>query len=506
MYRVIDVNTSFGKRVDPDPRFSPGTLAADLDSHRVAAAFTFSRQGPDYDSRAGNDETAALAKKNPCFIPVATVNLKDTPGWEQELNRAVRRKFRALRILPGTNGYSLESASFKALVEALRKVHLPLVVSSLDCMTGWELPERVAAMTAGKGFPLVLLDTFYGNMAEVMHVMRRFRHVYAETNGLATINAVGIMAEAVGYERLLYGSAAPLRPMQKAMNEILVADIPERHKAAILGGNATKLFHIREKDVAGRPGLESLEPVHFAEPVFDVHSHLGYWHLPCRDEDYDPGPMLARMKRLGIVRSVVSSYESMRYDIAAGNRRVMDGIKGHPELQGYVEIDPWHLELSCAEMDRYYSMPNVGGCEVELTHIPCPTGSPQVRALMREVARRGKPILFMAASENDGPIEREIAREHPRLSIIHAHGASPDWCRAVRDTPNLFVEYCFSRPSHHNLREAIDILGPKRILFGSDQTLLCPAAELGLYIDANMSAEERRFVLHGNAERIFGAA
>ena len=285
---------------------------------------------------------------------------------------------------------------------------------------------------------------------------------------------------------------------------MLETSLSDKQKAAILGGNAMRLFGIRESNLQGRPFLESLEPVHFNQPVIDVHSHLGYWHLPCRDEDYDPVPMLERMRRLGITHSMVSSYESMRYDIAAGNRKVMDAIHGHPELHGYVEIDPWHLDLSCAEMDRYYDRPNVAGCEMELTHIPCPTGSPQVRALMREVARRGKPILFMAASANDAAIERELALEHPNLSIIHAHGASPDWCRTVKDAPNLYVEYCYSRPSHHNLREAIDILGPARVVFGSDQTLLSPFGQVGLYRDAIQTDAEAVPILNGNARRIFG--
>ncbi|OGV72333.1 MAG: hypothetical protein A2340_02750 [Lentisphaerae bacterium RIFOXYB12_FULL_60_10] len=504
MYRIIDVHTSFGKRVDNDPRFTAATLGMELDRHRIAAALTFSQQGIAYDPRAGNNETIALTSRDPRFVPLAVINLRDHPGWEQELNRTITAGIRGLRMCPGAHNYPLESATFQRLVALLGRIQIPLLISSLDCMTGWELPERAARLTADAGFPLILLDTYYGNMSEVMEVMRRYPHVYAETDGLATVDAVGIMAETVGADHLLYGSAAPIHPMQKSLNQVLETSLSDKQKAAILGGNAMRLFGIRESNLQGRPFLESLEPVHFNQPVIDVHSHLGYWHLPCRDEDYDPVPMLERMRRLGITHSMVSSYESMRYDIAAGNRKVMDAIHGHPELHGYVEIDPWHLDLSCAEMDRYYDRPNVAGCEMELTHIPCPTGSPQVRALMREVARRGKPILFMAASANDAAIERELALEHPNLSIIHAHGASPDWCRTVKDAPNLYVEYCYSRPSHHNLREAIDILGPARVVFGSDQTLLSPFGQVGLYRDAVQTDAEAVPILNGNARRIFG--
>jgi predicted TIM-barrel fold metal-dependent hydrolase len=122
---------------------------------------------------------------------------------------------------------------------------------------------------------------------------------------------------------------------------------------------------------------------------------------------------------------------------------------------------------------------------------------------MAEVARRGKPVLLMPDFRATGGMEREIARRHPALSIIHAHGFDADWARAVADAPNVFVEFCTSAPSHRNLRDALDILGPERVLFGSDQTLLAVGGTLGAYLDAALTPAERRLVLHENARRIF---
>jgi len=58
-------------------------------------------------------------------------------------------------------------------------------------------------------------------MSEVMAVMKVFPHVYAETNWLATVDAVEITVEELGADRILYGSSAPMRSMQKALNEVL---------------------------------------------------------------------------------------------------------------------------------------------------------------------------------------------------------------------------------------------------------------------------------------------
>jgi len=351
---------------------------------------------------------------------------------------------------------------------------------------------------------VILTDTSYGNMSEVMAVVEEHTHVYAEVNWLATVDAVSIMADAVGADRLLYGSGGPWRPMQKALNQVPEADLSNEQKAAILGGNAMRLLDISPDRLASRPQLTDFEPKRFREPSIDVHSHLGYWRVPCKDEDYDPSHMLRRMRRYGIEKSIVSSYESMRYDVVAGNRALARAIEGHPQLLGYVELTPHDLALSRAEMDRCYALASMVGCELELTHVACPTGSDKVRALMAQIAKRKRPVLFMPASPGDALAERALARDNPGLAIVHAHGADADWARTVKDVPNLCVEFCSSHPSHHALRDCLDILGPERVLFGTDQTLLGVGGQVGLYLDACLRPDERRLVLHENARRLFG--
>jgi len=501
---IIDVNTSFGKAVDPDPRYSLETLRTELDQHQVACALSFSRRGVAYNYHAGNMETLAAHRQIPWIIPVATLDPRDALGANNtEWKRCAEQGIRAVRFFPEEQGWSLTSAQFERILQNMRGSGACAMFSAWDG-NRWQTPRQIAQISASAGVTVILLDTHYSNIQEVIAVMQKYPHIYAETNLLATVGSVDAMVREVGAGRLLYGSGAPSRPMQKALNEVLEADITGAQKAAILGENAQRLLGIPAQVLVGRPQANDLSPKGFGnQEIVDVHSHLGFWGFCIPVEDYDPAGMLSRMKRFGITRSVLSSYESMRYDLQAGNRAIAAAIQGHPELLGYVEVDPHHLEMSCAEMDRYYAMPNFGGAEIELTHVPCPTGSPKVQALMAEIARRGKPVLFMPHSAADAGAERELGRQNPGLTILHAHAFDRDWAKVVADTPNICVEFCYSRPSHHQLRDAIDILGPERVLFGSDQTLLSVGAAIGHYLDANMTPEERRLVLCDNARRIF---
>ncbi len=500
---VIDVNTTFGKRVDPDPRCSAAALVDEMDRHAVALALSLSWRGAEYDMYTGNDESFQASRTHRQMLPVGTIDPRDGLGWEREIDRCLRNDMRALRLYPEAQQWSVDSQIFRRIVKKLVGSGTCLLLSLSAPGNGPEFCSRVARLTADAGISVVFTDIYYYEVSEVIETMREYAHIYAETNWLATLDAVAIMADAVGVERVLYGSGAPAHPMRKALNQVLETDLPVESKAKILGGNAKALFGIGKRELEGRPQLTDLAPRLSAEHLVDVHAHLGYWRITCRDENYDPTEMLRRMKRYNVTRSVLSSYESMRYDLAAGNREVARAIEGHPELHGYVEVDPYHLELSCQQMDRYYRSKNFAGCEVEATHIPCHTGSECMRKLMREIAKRGRPVLFMPLSAEDAALERELGRQNPDLAIIHAHSFDAEWARVVADTPNIYVEHNQSRPSHHSVRDTIDILGPERVMFGSDHTFLSVGAALGLYLDANLSTDEQRLVLHGNAERVF---
>jgi len=504
---VIDVNTAFGHRTEFDFDLSLNTLCATLDQHQVAGACSFSLKGAHYDPQTGNRESIGAACCHPHLLPVATLDLREYLGWEAELEHCLQQGVRVFRFFPQLQGWSVASRLFQRVLGKLHGTDVCLVFSLAEAsFHGSNAIEEIAMVTAERGLPVILTDINYFNMAETITIMQCYPHLYAETNWLATVGAVEIMAAEVGARRLLFGSAAPLRPLQKALNQVLETKLSAEDKMAILGGNAMRLLQIDPAKLMGRPRLTELAPQKFGEPVIDVHSHLGHWRWPIHPERYNPAPMLGRMQQFGIAYSVLSAYEGMRYDMVEGNRNVAAAIVGHPELLGYVEVNPHQVAASCAEMDHYFQLPNFVGVELELTHTAHPTGSPEVQTLMAEIAKRGKPVLLMPASRDDAAAVRDLARANPTLPIILAHGIDVNWARVIADTPNLYVEFCSSWPNNYDIRACLALLGPERLLFGSDQTLLSVGAAIGLYWDAGLCAHERQLILHDNARRLFGLA
>jgi len=499
---VVDINTSFGSRCEYHYDLSLEELLRSLDVHSVSAAVTYSLRGVHYDPGAGNSETMAAGRAHRHLIPAATLDMRVYLGWEQELDRCLAAGVRLFRFFAGIQAWDTDSVLFRRVLERLRGTGAVLIFSTTEGGSSWGRAQEVAEVTQPYGLPVILTDANYHNLAELISVMQEYPHLYAEASQLALPHATETMVAEVGVSRLLFGSDTPWRPLQKALNEVLETDLSEADKAAILGGNAMRLLYLPETILSGRPQLTDSAPKRYSGPSIDVHSHLGYWRYPVPPEGYDPSQMLARMDKFGIQYTVLSSYDSMRFDLAGGNRGVARAIDGHPRLRGYVEVSPHRIEESCEEMDRYYKLPNFAGAEIELSHTNHPTASLETRRLVAEVAKRGRPVLFKG--RGDAYAERDLARENPDLAIIHAHSMDAHWARVVADMPNIHVEFCTSRPSHHDMRDCLQILGPERLLFGTDQTLLSVGGQVGLYLDAGFGPQEMRLVMYENARRIFG--
>lgn len=499
---IIDVNTSIGKRVDPAARWSVDALLAQLRRHGVARALVYSQGGVEYNPRGGNRETFEASRRYPELLPVATLDARDILAWREELEFCNRAGAVALRFFPEQQGWSILSRCFRRILKGIGGQSNIRFVSLSATAPGWRGMAEAAKMTSDLELPLVLADVNYDTMAEAICILQEYSNAYVETNWLASVDAIRVMVKEVGARKLLYGSAFPVNSMQKSLNQVLEAELPDEDKSAILGDNAAQLLKLQAGPECSTKKM-SMIPRRFDEAAIDVHAHLGYWRYPIPNDDYNPRGMLARMTQYGITSSVVSSYESMRYDVAAGNRKLAAAIAPHRNLLGYVELHPHNIDLSCAEMDKYYQLPQFVGCELELTHIPGSLTQNSVRKLLHAVARRGKPILLKPGNNDTGLAERDIAAEIPDLIIIHAHGFDPVWAEMVKDTPNVLVEFNSSRACPYHIRDALDILGSDRVLFGTDQTLLSVGAAMGLYLDAEMTPLERQKVLRENPRRIF---
>lgn len=274
----------------------------------------------------------------------------------------------------------------------------------------------------------------------------------------------------------------------------------DEERALILHGNAERLFRL---DPPPAP-VEPARVRHYTGKIIDVHAHLhaDSYRFPIRASGL--ATALADCDHYRIETMIASSSVGIFYDMEAGNVEIRALIEDTPRFRGYVVVNANYLERSCAEMDRYYQHPSFVGAKIHCEYSQQPTGGEPMRALFAEIAKRGRPVKI----HNDGPgwqyAIRDLARAHPQLPIIVAHGGPRGTGAIVAECPNVYLEFCSSRAVRGVIPDALAAVGAGRLLYGSDQDLLHPGFVLGTYHDAGLAPDVEERVMYSNAKRLFG--
>ncbi|HMP42292.1 MAG TPA: amidohydrolase family protein [Roseiflexaceae bacterium] len=494
---AIDINTSFGILPNGTSDYRLATLRELMDATGIAAALTVSQRGIRDDHVAGNAETLAASRADARLIAAATINPLRGLHLERDIAAIAGGGFRAIRFDCGGwgGGWAPDFFIFRPIMRLLAPLRLPILApaGSLGQISA------LAAATAEADLPLVLLEASYDTLAELSAAAVEYPHVHLDTSRLAMPNAIETLLPSFGAERILYGSGAPYYAPQSSMNVVFRAQINDQQRAQILHGNAERLLGIAPPPGAPVPARAR----YYAGKKIDVHAHLhaGDYRFPI--EAAGPAVAIADCRHYEIEYMIASSSVGIFYDMVAGNREMKAIIDDIPQFRGYVVVNANDVEGSAAEMDHYYQFENFVGAKIHCEYSQQHTGGEPMRALFAEIAKRGRPVKI----HNDGPgwqyAIRDLARAHPQLPIIVAHGGPKGTGAIVAECPNVYLEFCSSRPTRGVIPDALAAVGPERLMYGSDQDLLHPGFVLGTYHDAGFTAEQEHQIMYSNAKRLF---
>jgi predicted TIM-barrel fold metal-dependent hydrolase len=157
--------------------------------------------------------------------------------------------FGELRLASFGDGASLQAVGEAAVsLEAVMLLHASEPVGhAYPGKSGGPLADLWRFLTAHEGMTTILAHLggglpFYAYMPEVRAV---FDHVYVDTAAapwLYEASALRTVIDRIGHERLLFGSDFPLRHPQQDLRWLRSAGLEGDALAAVLGGNASKLF------------------------------------------------------------------------------------------------------------------------------------------------------------------------------------------------------------------------------------------------------------------------
>lgn len=241
MEPILDIHTLFGPLPVSSTDLPVDELLELMQRHGVGASCTMSTVGMLIDHASGNAATLAACRDAPALLPVASVNPLCYFGGEGPAEQFAQDGFRFVRFFPAEQGWPVAFAPFRTLLRTLAARRLPAMVTIPHLGMATELGD----LMDGLDCRVILASVTDRQLSEVIAVLRAHPGFCVETSGLTAAGAVKLVVAGVGVERVLFGSAAPGRPVGSAIAAVRQSGLSEADQSAILGGNARELLGAR---------------------------------------------------------------------------------------------------------------------------------------------------------------------------------------------------------------------------------------------------------------------
>jgi predicted TIM-barrel fold metal-dependent hydrolase len=470
-------------------------LVAERESHGIRLTLASSLLAASADGDTGNRlAIEAAADPGNGLAAIAVIGARRTGDAPRRVTEAERAGAVGYRI-DGWDGAGPPSDSIMELLRAIAAAGRPVLVPIGRSGSA----SVIGAATSGLGVPVVLLGAHYTHIVDDLAAAVRHPHLHLETSAMAHFRAIDTAVRTIGHERLLLGTGSPGRATASPIGAVLASSVSSEAKRAILGGNAVRLFGL-----AGGP--IDLTPADLPERAFDVHTHLG-------PMDFDVPQVVDAdlVGELGFSQAAVASAALAIFgDPARGNEQAVRAAEANTAtgLRVYLVADPTDLESTATELRRSIDAPGVLGIKVHGEWSGTPTASRAMADLFELLAPYGRPVKIHNTGDGWDEALGAIARRHPRLPIVIAHGGlgtpSIEGARLAAAHDNVFVEFSSSFAHLPTVRAALAIAGPDKLLWGSDAPLLDPAFVLGTYRDAGLPPGSEDRVFWANAAALFG--
>jgi len=239
--------------------------------------------------------------------------------------------------------------------------------------------------------------------------------------------------------------------------------------------------------------------------IIDSHTHVDEveawgWFDP-------PEVLLPLLDEAGINQAVIMPYRDAIGPDDPATAYLLDAIARYPDrLIGYVRLNA-EAPGALAALDKALGQDGLKGLKLHtVSYVGFPYGENTVR-LMRRAAQYHAPVLFHSGDEPLAlPQElAEAARLCPETTVIFAHMGGYYHCqaaiKAAQELSNVLLDTS-AMPYPEMIRQAVETIGPERVLFGSDGPGCVPALEIEKVRLAGLTPDDEALVLGCNIKRI----
>jgi uncharacterized protein len=242
-------------------------------------------------------------------------------------------------------------------------------------------------------------------------------------------------------------------------------------------------------------------------PVIDMHGHYGPFqgiYFPSSTAE----DMIGTMDRAGVSMIVCSSHHSL-IDSQAGNERMAEVVRQNPgRISAYWCINPNDPALIEKQLAEISGKPEFVGFKFLSDYHKYPITGENYAPAIEYAQEHRMPILMhtWGGSSFDGPkLVDEVAKRFPDVTILMGHSGFGEWDVAIDVAsrhPNVYLELTAAYAVNRAIEMMVDGAGSHKVLYGTDLPWFDPHYAIGCILYARITDEDRRNILHRNAEKI----
>ena len=237
---VFDANVALGRRHDRRVREATveGTLKA-MERAGVDRALAYSPHAATFDSREGNDILLDMVQGQPSLVPqyVCNPSFDDLSSFAAEVNK---RGVRSVRMFPMLHQYPFREWVVNPWLDLLSAEQVPLWMPA-------EQFDPSALHDVLKDRPnisVVLSEVHYRQAAWALPLLRSLPNLFIEISRFLIADVIARLIDAVGDQRILYGSRFPDSPMASHLYVLHRSGLSEASLRSICSGNLERLLGV----------------------------------------------------------------------------------------------------------------------------------------------------------------------------------------------------------------------------------------------------------------------
>jgi uncharacterized protein len=217
----------------------------------ISSGYVSSMNSIFYNDPFEGDEELHEIIKGSGYHHVLTINPM-LPEAYRDIEKGITRfDIKGVKIYPCYHGYELDDSKLEIICETLRKYRLPLfIVLRLEDerLNHMVKPSKIKQdelsrfINRNKDLKIVILNVNIYEVLELKNDINKNANVFFDISGLkGPLFPIEKLLEAIDVEKVLFGSLHPLYCFKSTQLNVEKAEIEEKAKEKIMGGNIEAL-------------------------------------------------------------------------------------------------------------------------------------------------------------------------------------------------------------------------------------------------------------------------